>query len=650
MTHNPARWLPDPLGKYQYRYWDGKKWTHDVANNGVQDIHDPNENDATMSTEIIDVSEIEPVPIPTRITIDADTNTQAKWLKLLPSWHSFERYPAQSQLGKYINDLYSRICDVAFSFQINKKIWSSSSLTLERNETAIWTLYRIAENEVIGRYQQSTMDRYRSDFYDGLDSLYKKSEIEELKMICADFCKSMSEPDELTREKLHLTSNGYEYVWYDPDGLIRENKLLSDAEMKTLIFFYNSLTKYMEILEIRVVLLKLYFQVLNVIRMNLNKDIWNASYQGSFRVITAMYKRVEDTGKWYEDAEWEEFKIFAYVFKLCEQSIRENIPYPRYLNISEKVKELQKDLPSSLLSDIEITIDEEVQKLDLSPETIQELRKLSPGGWKKHMEELNNAIPQRCLRILEWYQQDPDCEKIYASAVKYSAENQINNILCLYYYFCSTTKSKTSKPISEALLRSIPDVQQRAVFRDHISDRNISKDDLIAELSTLRESYIHKVELDENKLKESVDVHDATFVKVEEYLRENAIETGTPDDENSSNEKITLAALLGQEHMEDDESEIITNSNSELPNTIFSDSDINLLRMFDTNSNSLSVSAANSLAAKYNKLLESWLRELNQKFYDVYSDQLIMRADGTLYIDEEYIDIVREISHGYSEN
>lgn len=31
----PAEWHPDPTGRHQLRYWDGAKWTHDVADDGV---------------------------------------------------------------------------------------------------------------------------------------------------------------------------------------------------------------------------------------------------------------------------------------------------------------------------------------------------------------------------------------------------------------------------------------------------------------------------------------------------------------------------------------------------------------------------------------------------------------------------------------
>src|SRR5262249_54858439 len=31
----PAGWQPDPRGRHQYRYWDGARWTADVADQGA---------------------------------------------------------------------------------------------------------------------------------------------------------------------------------------------------------------------------------------------------------------------------------------------------------------------------------------------------------------------------------------------------------------------------------------------------------------------------------------------------------------------------------------------------------------------------------------------------------------------------------------
>jgi uncharacterized RDD family membrane protein YckC len=38
---NPPRWAPDPLGRHEYRYWDGGQWTEHVADHGVNSVDPP---------------------------------------------------------------------------------------------------------------------------------------------------------------------------------------------------------------------------------------------------------------------------------------------------------------------------------------------------------------------------------------------------------------------------------------------------------------------------------------------------------------------------------------------------------------------------------------------------------------------------------
>jgi uncharacterized protein YxjI len=39
-TH-PANWYPDPLGRHEYRYFDGNQWTEHVSDHGRQDVDPP---------------------------------------------------------------------------------------------------------------------------------------------------------------------------------------------------------------------------------------------------------------------------------------------------------------------------------------------------------------------------------------------------------------------------------------------------------------------------------------------------------------------------------------------------------------------------------------------------------------------------------
>ena len=38
---NPPRWAPDPLGRHEYRYWDGGQWTEHVSDDGMVAVDPP---------------------------------------------------------------------------------------------------------------------------------------------------------------------------------------------------------------------------------------------------------------------------------------------------------------------------------------------------------------------------------------------------------------------------------------------------------------------------------------------------------------------------------------------------------------------------------------------------------------------------------
>jgi uncharacterized RDD family membrane protein YckC len=49
---NPARWAPDPLGRHQYRYWDGTGWTEHVSDDGRVATDPPIANPTPAAQEL----------------------------------------------------------------------------------------------------------------------------------------------------------------------------------------------------------------------------------------------------------------------------------------------------------------------------------------------------------------------------------------------------------------------------------------------------------------------------------------------------------------------------------------------------------------------------------------------------------------------
>jgi uncharacterized RDD family membrane protein YckC len=41
VPENPPRWVPDPLGRHHYRYWNGTEWTDHVSDNGMLGLDPP---------------------------------------------------------------------------------------------------------------------------------------------------------------------------------------------------------------------------------------------------------------------------------------------------------------------------------------------------------------------------------------------------------------------------------------------------------------------------------------------------------------------------------------------------------------------------------------------------------------------------------
>jgi uncharacterized protein YxjI len=62
MSSTPANWYPDPMGRYQVRYWDGTNWTEHVSTNGVTAL-DPIHPVAPQASQAVPAATtVEPTP------------------------------------------------------------------------------------------------------------------------------------------------------------------------------------------------------------------------------------------------------------------------------------------------------------------------------------------------------------------------------------------------------------------------------------------------------------------------------------------------------------------------------------------------------------------------------------------------------------
>ena len=101
---NPARWLPDPTGRHEHRYWNGSSWSDDVADNGVTG-KDAFANGAAAGapTNVGDAGEqigVVPVAATTAEATNAALSGDKKGFGAFvsKSWHGFRRWPKWAQI------------------------------------------------------------------------------------------------------------------------------------------------------------------------------------------------------------------------------------------------------------------------------------------------------------------------------------------------------------------------------------------------------------------------------------------------------------------------------------------------------------------------------------------------------------------------
>jgi hypothetical protein len=67
---NPARWVSDPFGRHELRYWNGERWTEHVADQGVQATDPPVERPAPQQA-------VPPMAIEGRVISSPETISSA---------------------------------------------------------------------------------------------------------------------------------------------------------------------------------------------------------------------------------------------------------------------------------------------------------------------------------------------------------------------------------------------------------------------------------------------------------------------------------------------------------------------------------------------------------------------------------------------
>jgi hypothetical protein len=571
--------------------------------------------------QIVNVDQVptHPIPAPTKATGKID------WLDILEI--PYERWDMRvPQIKNEVYEMYISLADF-----IDKELLAYDTSLWELRtklhqsyghyNNILYTIYCIAEGEVTSCYKPSAS--YDNNFsYDLLKKHTNEGFGSRVKQFSKTYCEGLPRPDEETRTAYSLTPNGLDIVWWDKDGSLREKHKLSEMHISLLNKTPARTTNLLQVAEVSGHVLMQYMATLGVLKKEFESTPgWSkkmSAYLNSFFKDISFYR-------------WDyggDFRLLGYLLKLCEQTIRENVPYARLLKTEEEIAHIKRVLPKSIA---EKTLQKATTlswPITLSDDSIEALRKQNPHAWKTDIAELNKLDLHESLKTLNYYRNDEDFYQIAKEAIKQTADKPTVHLLAFYAYGMSLPADKEDFVNKRKLHQLITHSQQQKKF-DELVDRKLPFDlNLVRGLELLTKPPVRTVNLDPGKLSAAHVEHEEALKKVSSYLGDDQIVEQSPVSEGSKS-AINIYDLL--DTVQDDVDLELTADQLEF------------LGMIIESSWSLPLSQAETFTKARHQLLRGFIQALNKDVYAHIEDQLITQDDDKITVDATYKSFVKEI-------
>lgn len=573
--------------------------------------------------QIVDVERVptRPIPAPTHHTGKTD------WLSLLEI--PYERWDVRTpQVRDEVHKMYVALAEYidAELRDYDTSLWelrNKLNQSYDYYSNILYTIYCIAEGEVTSHYKPSS----------GYDNAFSYELLE--KRTDSEFCvkvrhyaKMLSlklpKPNAETCAAYHLTPNGFEMVWWDMDGSLREKHKLSETHVNLLNKTPARTTNILQVSEVRAYVLMQYMTTLSVLKTEFQSSSgWSkkmSAYLNSFFNGVSFYQ-------WDYDGD---FRLLGYILKLCEQTIRENVPYTRLLKTAEETAHIKRVLPKEVAEKILQKATTLVKPISLSEETIESLRKQNPHAWKKDVAELGQADIEKCLKILNYYYSDEEFYRVAKEAIKQSDDKEPSHLLAFYAYYSRLPADKEDFATKRKLHQLITHPEQQKKFDALVSRKLPLSLELVRELEVLTKPPVRTVKLDHDRLSTAHGEHEEALKKVSSYLGEDK----EPEQAPVSNGKNTIS-------MDDLFSPIQDDSELDL-----SSDQLEFLKIIVDNDWDLPVDQAEAFVKSKHKLVRGFVQDLNKSVYEHIEDQLLVQSDDKITVDEAYKNFVKEILNG----
>lgn len=566
---------------------------------------------------------VHPIPAPT------STTDQIEWLQVLEI--PYERWDMRvPQIKTEVHKMYVSLAEFVDTelHAYNTSLWelrNKLNQSYGYYNNILYTIYCIAEGEVTHHYKPSAS--YDNGFsYDLLAKHTNEEFRDRVRQFSKSYCTSLPEPDEETRTAYHLTPNGLETVWWDMDGSLRERHKLGEMHINLLNKTPARTTNILQIAEVRSYVLMQYMATLGVLKKEFESTSgWSKKMSAH---LNSFFKDVP----FYRWDYGGDFKLLGYLLKLCEQTIRENVPYARSLKTEEELVHIKRVLPKAVAEKVLHKATTLSKAITLSDESVEALRKQNPHAWKTDVAELGKQAIQRSLEILNYYRNDEEFYRIAKEAIKQTADSPIH-LVAFYAYYISLPADKEDFATKRKLHQLITHSEQQKKFDELVTQKLPLDLNLAQDLDLLTKPPVRIVKLDSSKLSLATAEHEEALKSVSGYLGddEEAAKPQTPVPIASKN-AISMEDLFGSTPSEGD---LELNSDQ-----------LGFLKFVRDSDWSLSVAQAEVFAKSKHKLLRGFIQELNKRVYEHIEDQLLIQTDDKITVDNIYRDFVKETLDG----
>lgn len=360
-------------------------------------------------------------------------------------------------------------------------------------------------------------------------------------------------------------------------------------------------------------------------------------------IVVKLHKFRKGSRNYKSSVEQLKNSFYLYIFKFCENTVREIynhkrklIPYSQYTPLEEK--EIFESKILVFLTEISSLNFHSISLPDSTTEI--ELNSLNKSRWKISFTEItsnynnSNEFINSIIEIGKLNKKNPSFKNIYFEASKFIAKYDKVASLTLYiHYLYQDLKSSTfdNKQLTKTLQKKLFKTNEQLHDFEQIVSRLINDKDLNEAVKAVPKVYEvkrKKIQLDRIAIKEVQQQHSGTVELLNEYLRDEfEDENNTIQSQEISSEEIKIEII--QKNEESHQSIFL----SELS---LNPTHISILELFSKNNFSIPQIEIEEFAKSKGVFKNQVIESINETCYEVLDDVLIEEEDEYYTIIPEY--------------